>query len=57
MEMAHTLRVGAGHRENRGRLLTVIEGLLALVLLCALVAGAAAGLTLLAIRLVRTLAL
>jgi hypothetical protein len=55
--MVHTLRVGAGHIANRGRLLTVLEGLLALVLLSALVAGAAAAVTLIAVRLVRALVL
>jgi hypothetical protein len=60
--MVHALRVraghvGAGHIENRGRLLTVLEGLLALVLLCALVAGAAAAVTLIAVRLVKALVL
>lgn len=55
--MAHTLRIGAGHREHGGRLVTVLEGLLALVVLCALVAGAAAGLTLVAVRLARAFVL
>jgi hypothetical protein len=49
--MAHTLR--AGHGQHGGRLLTVLEGLVALVFLCALVAGAAVGFTLIAVRLVR----
>ena len=55
--MAHMLRIGAGHREHGGRLVTVLEGLLALVVLCALVAGAAAGLTLVAVRLARAFVL
>jgi hypothetical protein len=51
--MAHTTRLGGPLQRHR-RLLDVLEGLVALVVLCCLLAGGAALATMLAIKVFRT---
>jgi hypothetical protein len=45
MQMGHVIHAGGGPHEGWSRIVTVLEGIIALVVLCALVAGAAAALT------------
>jgi hypothetical protein len=52
--MAHTIRAGGSPPRHR-RLVAVLEGLLALAMLCVLIAGGAGVVTLLAVRLVARL--